>query len=79
MGSTHGIAGCDAGRLEFLDHVRIQGADAINLEEIPVNVLPEGLKATTLGELDARNRVGVNGRSEKSDGNFVINPIPTPL
>ena len=30
--------------LEFLDHVRIQGADEINLEEIPVNVLPQGLK-----------------------------------
>ena len=52
--------------LEFLDHVRIQGADAINLEEIPVNVLPQGLKASTLGELDARNRVGVNVVGVKS-------------
>ena len=52
--------------LEFLDHVRIQGADAINLEEIPVNVLPQGLKTATLGELDARNRVGVNVVSVKS-------------
>jgi voltage-gated potassium channel len=67
--------------LEFLDHVRIQGADAINLEEIPVNVLPQGLKASTLGELDARNRVGVNVVGmKKSDGNFVINPgRDTPL
>jgi voltage-gated potassium channel len=67
--------------VEFLDHVRIQGADAINLEEIPVNVLPEGLKASTLGELDARNRVGVNVVGVKgSDGNFIINPGPdTPL
>jgi voltage-gated potassium channel len=67
--------------LEFLDHVRIQGADAINLEEIPVNVLPQGLKAATLGELDARNRVGVNVVGmKKSDGNFVINPgRDTPL
>ena len=54
---------------------------AINLEEIPVNVLPEGLKATTLGELDARNRVGVNVVGlKKSDGDFVINPDrDTPL
>lgn len=67
--------------LEFLDHVRIQGADAINLEEIPVNVLPQGLKAATLGELDARNRVGVNVVGmKKSDGHFVINPDrDTPL
>ena len=67
--------------VEFLDHVRIQGADAINLEEIPVNVLPQGLKASTLGELDARNRVGVNVVGVKaSDGNFIINTGPeTPL
>lgn len=67
--------------LEFLDHVRIQGADAINLEEIPVNVLPQGLKASTLGELDARNRVGVNVVGvKKSDGDFIINPgADTPL
>ena len=67
--------------LEFLDHVRIQGADAINLEEIPVNVLPQGLKASTLGELDARNRVGVNVVGvKKSDGDFIINPgRDTPL
>ena len=30
--------------IEFLDHLKIQGADDINLEEIPVNVLPQGLK-----------------------------------
>lgn len=67
--------------LEFLDHVRIQGADAINLEEIPVTALPQGLKASTLGELDARNRVGINVVGlKKSDGHFVINPGPdTPL
>jgi voltage-gated potassium channel len=67
--------------LEFLDHVRIQGADAINLEEIPVRDLPEGLNASTLGELDARNRVGVNVVGiKKSDGHFIINPgASTPL
>ncbi|HAT47489.1 MAG TPA: potassium channel protein [Flavobacteriales bacterium] len=67
--------------LEFLDHVRIQGADEINLEEIPVNVLPQGLKTATLGELDARNRVGINVVGvKKSDGDFIINPgADTPL
>ena len=55
--------------IEFLDHLKIQGADDINLEEIPVNVLPQGLKTATLGELDARNRVGVNVVGVKqSDG-----------
>ena len=67
--------------IEFLDHLKIQGADDINLEEIPVNVLPQGLKTATLGELDARNRVGVNVVGVKqSDGNFIINPgRDTPL
>ena len=67
--------------IEFLDHLKIQGADDINLEEIPVNVLPQGLKTATLGELDARNRVGVNVVGVKqSDGNFIINPgSDTPL
>jgi voltage-gated potassium channel len=67
--------------LEFLDHVRIQGTDAINLEEIPFKALPTGLQAATLGELDARNRVGVNVVGlKKSDGHFVINPgRDTPL
>ena len=67
--------------IEFLDHLKIQGADDINLEEIPVNVLPQGLKTATLGELDARNRVGVNVVGVKqSDGDFIINPgRDTPL
>ena len=67
--------------IEFLDHLKIQGADDINLEEIPVNALPQGLKTSTLGELDARNRVGVNVVGVKqSDGNFIINPgRDTPL
>ena len=67
--------------IEFLDHLKIQGADDINLEEIPVNVLPQGLKTASLGELDARNRVGVNVVGLKqSDGNFIINPgRDTPL
>ncbi|MDA0729381.1 MAG: NAD-binding protein [Bacteroidetes bacterium] len=67
--------------LEFLDHVRIQGADAINLEEISVRDLPAALNASTLGELDARNRVGVNVVGiKKSDGHFIINPgAGTPL
>ena len=43
-------------------------------------MLPQGL-ATTLGELDARNRVGVNVVGVKqSDRNFIINPgRDTPL
>lgn len=67
--------------MEFMDHIRIQGADAVNLEEVPVGGLPERIKVPTLGELDARNRIGVNVIGlKRATGEYVINPGPeTPL
>ena len=64
--------------MDFLDHVRIQGKGAINLEEIDVSDLPEDFKAPTLGELDASNEIGINVIGIKTaEGEFLINPGPT--
>jgi voltage-gated potassium channel len=61
--------------VEFLDHIRIQGADAVNLEEIEVQQLPGRLQSMTLAEIDARNRIGVNVIGlRKASGELVINP-----
>lgn len=67
--------------MEFMDHIRIQGSGAVNLEEVSVRNLPDRIKVPTLGELDARNRIGVNVIGlKRATGEFVINPGPeTPL
>jgi voltage-gated potassium channel len=63
--------------VEFLDHIRIQGADQINIEEVEVQQLPEKLRNLTLGEIDARNRIGVNVIGlRRANGEMVINPSP---
>jgi voltage-gated potassium channel len=64
--------------MDFLDHVRIQGKGEINLEEIDFRDLPPDFRVPTLGELDARNRIGVNIiRVKTTDGEFLINPGPS--
>ncbi len=64
--------------MDFLDHVRIQGKGGINLEEIDFLDLPSNFRVPTLGELDARNRIGVNVIGVKTaDGEFLINPGPS--
>lgn len=61
--------------VEFMDHIRIQGIDAVNLEEISVSQLPENLQLQTLGEMDAKNRIGVNVIGlKRASGEMVINP-----
>jgi len=61
--------------MDFLDHIRIQGGTDINLEEISFSDLPEDFQFQTLGELDVRNRIGVNIIGFKIDnGEYVINP-----
>ena len=63
--------------VEFMDHIRIQGIDAVNLEEISVSQLPENLQLQTLGEMDAKNRMGVNVIGlKRASGEMVINPAP---
>lgn len=67
--------------VEFMDHIRLQGAGDVNLEEVAVSDLPQRLRLPTLGELDAARRMGVNVIGlKRSTGEFVINPGPeTPL
>lgn len=67
--------------VEFMDHIRLQGAGDVNLEEVAVSDLPQRLLLPTLGELDATRRMGVNVIGlKRSTGEFVINPGPdTPL
>lgn len=67
--------------MEFMDHIRIQGSGAVNLEEVSVRNLPDRIKVPTLGELDARNRIGVNVIGlKRATGEYIINPGPeTPL
>jgi voltage-gated potassium channel len=61
--------------VDFLDHIRIQGGTDINLEEVSFKALPEDFHFKTLGDLDVRNRFGVNVIGYKtSEGEYIINP-----
>lgn len=61
--------------IDFLDHIRIQGGTDINLEEVSFTALPEDFHFKTLGDLDVRNRFGVNVIGYKtSEGEYIINP-----
>ena len=62
---------------EFLDHISVQGAADVNLEEVAFSDVPEEMKYLTLKELDARNKLGVNIIGFKtSDNEYIINPGP---
>lgn len=62
---------------EFLDHISVQGAADVNLEEVDFSEVPEDMKYMTLKELDARNKLGVNVIGFKtSEGEYIINPGP---
>lgn len=62
---------------EFLDHISVQGAADVNLEEVAFSEVPEDMKYMTLKELDARNKLGVNIIGFKtSEGEYIINPGP---
>jgi len=63
--------------IEFLDHISIQGSGEIDLEEVAFTDLPDNFKYQTLGELEVRNRIGVNIIGFKtSSGEYIINPGP---
>ena len=63
--------------IEFLDHISIQGAADVNLEEVSFSDVPDELKNLTIKELDARNKLGVNIIGYKNlDGEYMINPSP---
>ncbi|MDP4827576.1 MAG: potassium channel protein [Flavobacteriales bacterium] len=60
----------------FFYHIRIQGRGTeINLEEVSFSDLPKDFQFQTLGELDVRNRIGVNVIGFKTgEGEYIINP-----
>ena len=61
--------------VEFMDHIRIQGAGDVNLEEVAVGDLPGNVRLTMDGVFDAARRMGVNVIGlKRSTGEFVINP-----
>ena len=63
--------------IEFLDHISIQGAADVNLEEVSFSDVPQELKHLSIKELDARNKLGINIIGYKtSKGDYIINPDP---
>ena len=63
--------------IEFLDHISIQGAAEVNLEEVSYSDVPNELKLLSIKELDARNKLGINIIGFKtSKGEYIINPDP---
>lgn len=63
--------------VEFLDHISIQGADSINLEEISLDQFPAAMNKSTLGQIVEHNRIGVNVVGlKRSNGEYEINPGP---
>jgi voltage-gated potassium channel len=61
--------------VEFIDYIVGQGSDAINLEEITFENIPEQLRHKTLKDLEIRNKSGANIIGFKTaTGEYVINP-----
>ena len=61
--------------VEFLDHISVEGSAAINLEEVPVDEIPEQYQMKSLIELGIRNVTGCNVIGFKTpEGEYVINP-----
>lgn len=61
--------------MEFMDLIKVSGKASINLEEIEFRELPDDVKFTTIGELQARSLSGCNVIGYRSeDGEYIINP-----
>ena len=61
--------------VEFLDHISVEGAAKINLEEISVDSIPETYLARKISDLEIRKQTGCTVIGYKSaDGEYVINP-----
>ena len=66
--------------VEFLDHIRIQGSDSINLEEISMDQYPNNMSKSTLGDIIENDRSGVNVVGiKRPNGEYKINPGPETL
>ncbi|MGZ3865253.1 MAG: potassium channel family protein [Bacteroidia bacterium] len=61
--------------LEFVDYIVGQSAEAINLEEITFENIPDQLRHKTLKDLEIRNKSGANIIGFKTaTGEYIINP-----
>ena len=61
--------------LEFIDYIVGQGSEAINLEEITFENIPEQLRHKTLKDLEVRVKSGANIIGFKTaTGEYIINP-----
>ncbi len=61
--------------IEFIDYITGQGGDAINLEEITFDNIPEHLRHKTLKDLEIRNKSGANIIGFKTAmGEYIVNP-----
>ncbi len=61
--------------LEFIDYIVGQGSEAINLEEITFENIPEQLRHKTLKDLEIRVKSGANIIGFKTaTGEYIINP-----
>lgn len=67
--------------VEFIDYITGQGGEAINLEEITYNEIPESFKNKTLKDLEIRKKSGANIIGfRKGNGEYIVNPsADTPI
>ncbi len=63
--------------MEFLDNIRVEGMNDVNLEEISFSELPEDFQYKSIKELNARQITGCNIIGfRNADGEYLINPSP---
>lgn len=63
--------------MEFLDSIRIEGLNDVNLEEVSFSELPADFKYKTIEELNARKITGCNIIGFRTaEGEYLINPAP---
>jgi voltage-gated potassium channel len=61
--------------VEFLDVIKIQGINGVNIETISFNELPEEFRNKTIGQLEAKRITGVTIVGFKTpEGQYIINP-----
>jgi voltage-gated potassium channel len=61
--------------VEFIDYITGQAGEAINLEEITYNDIPESLKNKTIKDLEIRKKSGANIIGfRKGNGEYIVNP-----
>ncbi len=61
--------------IEFMDFLSSEDGESVNMESVPFEALPAGLKNRSLKEVMDWNKTGVSCLGIKSrDGKFLINP-----